>query len=93
MILLYTPGFLHAKQVLCDGEAATVGTINFDYRSLYHHFENGAFLYGFSAVEEITRDFADTLSASTEVTAKYQAGHNAVLRVAQCVMRLFAPLL
>ena len=48
---------------------------------------------GFSAVEEITRDFADTLSASTEVTAKYQAGHNAVLRVAQCVMRLFAPLL
>lgn len=89
----YTPGFLHAKQVLCDGEAATVGTINFDYRSLYHHFENGAFLYGFSAVEEITRDFADTLSASTEVTAKYQAGHNAVLRVAQCVMRLFAPLL
>lgn len=35
----YTPGFLHAKQMLCDEDTATVGTINMDYRSLYHHFE------------------------------------------------------
>lgn len=26
----YTPGFLHAKQMLCDGDTATVGTINMD---------------------------------------------------------------
>ena len=32
-------GFLHAKMVLCDQRIATVGTINFDYRSLYLHFE------------------------------------------------------
>ena len=30
----YTPGFIHAKQCVCDGEAATCGTINMDYRSL-----------------------------------------------------------
>ncbi|MFC2384139.1 MAG: phospholipase D-like domain-containing protein, partial [Hoylesella saccharolytica] len=35
----YSPGFLHSKQMLVDGEAATVGTINFDYRSLLHHYE------------------------------------------------------
>ena len=34
----YTPGFCHAKQCLCDGHIATVGTSNLDYRSLYHHF-------------------------------------------------------
>ncbi len=89
----YTPGFLHAKQVLCDGVAATVGTINFDYRSLYHHFENGALLYGFEAVGEIGRDFADTFAVSREVTEQYRQGRNAALRVAQCIMRLFAPLL
>ena len=89
----YTPGFLHAKQVVCDGEAATVGTINFDYRSLYHHFENGALLYGFDAIQGIAQDFEQTLSVSHEVTELYQSGHNAVLRVAQCVLRLFAPLL
>ena len=89
----YTPGFLHAKQVVCDGEAATVGTINFDYRSLYHHFENGALLYGFDAIQGIAQDFEQTLSISHEGTELYQSGHNAVLRVAQCVLRLFAPLL
>ena len=48
----YTPGFIHAKQCVCDGEAATCGTINMDYRSLYLHFENGAFLYNCDAVKE-----------------------------------------
>lgn len=89
----YTPGFLHAKQVLCDGKTATVGTINFDFRSLYHHFENGALLYGCSAIGDIERDFADTLAVCREVTEKYAGGRNAVLRVTQCILRLFAPLL
>lgn len=89
----YTPGFLHEKQVLCDDKTATVGTINFDYRSLYHHFENGAFLYDCSAVKDIAEDFEKTLAASTEVTDKYKDGRNAVLRVTQCILRLFAPLL
>lgn len=89
----FSPGFVHAKQVLCDGEAAVIGTINFDYRSLYHHFENGAFLYGCPAVKEIARDFENTFPVSREVTAQYREGRNTVLRVAQCVMRLAAPLL
>jgi len=89
----YTPGFVHAKQVLCDGELATVGTINFDYRSLYHHFENGVLLCGCSAVDDIARDFEDTFAVSREVTALYRQGRNTVLRIAQCILRLFAPLL
>ena len=92
-IFEYTPGFVHAKQVLCDGEAAVVGTINFDYRSLYHHFENGALLYGYSAVGDIAADFENTFSVSREVTAEYREGRNAVLRITQCILRLAAPLL
>lgn len=89
----YTPGFLHAKQVLCDDLTAVVGTINFDYRSLYHHFENAAFLYDCDAVKDIAADFEKTLSASNEVTEFYKTGRKTVLRVAQCILRLFAPLL
>lgn len=89
----YTPGFLHEKQVLCDDQTATVGTINFDYRSLYHHFENGAFLYGCGAVKDIAADFEGTLAASREVTTQYKKGRKIVLRVTQCILRLFAPLL
>ncbi len=89
----YSPGFVHAKQLLCDGKAATVGTINFDYRSLYHHFENGVFLYDCPAVENIARDFETTFAVSHEVTELYQSERKAALRVAQCILRLFAPLL
>lgn len=36
----YTPGFIHAKTMVCDDEYAIVGTINLDYRSLYLHLED-----------------------------------------------------
>ncbi len=89
----YTPGFLHEKQMLCDEKTAVVGTINLDYRSLYHHFENGAFLYECGAIDDIAADFEKTLEMSEEVTEKYKEGRNAALRVTQCLLRLFAPLL
>ena len=37
----YTPGFVHAKVFTSDDRKAVVGTINLDYRSLYHHYECG----------------------------------------------------
>ena len=37
----YEPGFIHAKSYLVDDDYAMIGTINLDYRSLVHHFENG----------------------------------------------------
>lgn len=89
----YTPGFLHEKQMLCDTDCAVVGTINLDYRSLYHHFENGVFLYRCEAIKDIAKDFAETIEKCTEVTEYYQKGRSAVLRGTQCILRLFAPLL
>lgn len=89
----YTPGFIHEKQMLCDEDCATVGTINLDYRSLYHHFENGVFLYRCQAVQAIAEDFAETLEKCTEVTEYYRKGRSAVLRGTQCLLRMIAPLL
>ena len=53
----YSPGFLHSKQMIVDGEAATVGTINFDYRSLVHHYENAVLLYRTQSILDIAEDF------------------------------------
>lgn len=89
----YTPGFCHAKQVVADGELAVIGTINFDYRSLYHHFENAVLLYRYACIAEMREDFLHCLEESGEVTARYRDGRSAVLRIGQCVLRLFAPLL
>lgn len=89
----YTPGFIHQKQTLCDGETATVGTINFDYRSLYHHFENGVLLHGCGALGAIGEDFEQIFEVSREVTEQYKGKRSMGLRIIQCILRLFAPLL
>ena len=92
-IFEYTPGFCHAKQCICDGRIATVGTSNLDYRSLYHHFENNVVLYGSDAVEDIAEDFENLFPQCREVTESYRAGRGAVLRTWQYILRLFAPLM
>ena len=53
----YTPGFVHAKSLVCDDRAATVGTVNLDYRSLFLHFENNSLFYRGSIVARVKEDF------------------------------------
>ncbi len=89
----FSPGFCHAKQCLCDRKAASVGTSNLDYRSLYLHFENNVLLIGGKAVEQIAKDFEDTFPQCREVTERYRTGRTAILRTWQCILRLFAQLM
>lgn len=89
----YTPGFCHAKMCVCDDAMATCGTINLDYRSLFHHFEDGCFFFGCDAVQAVKKDFEETLKQCKEVTELYDTGRKAPLRFGQLVLRLFAPLL
>ena len=63
----YTPGFIHAKQFICDDLFATCGTVNLDYRSLVHHFECGVWMYKTECIENMKRDFLDTQSVSEEI--------------------------
>lgn len=92
-IFEYTPGFMHAKQFVCDDEVAAVGTINLDFRSLYLHFENGCWLYGCQAVQDVKADFDSTFPICTEVTEKYSVKRNLALRGWQLLLRLFSPLM
>ena len=88
----YTPGFCHAKQCICDGRIASVGTSNLDFRSLYHHFENNVLIYGSDAIGDIRADFEALFPQCREVTEKYRSGRSAILRTTHCILRLFAPL-
>ena len=89
----WTPGFCHAKMSVADDCMATCGTINLDYRSLYHHFENGCFMADCDAVLEIRRDLEQTITQCRDVTEKYKSGRSAYLRLSQLFLRLFAELL
>ena len=89
----WTPGFCHAKMSVVDDCMATCGTINLDYRSLYHHFENGCFMADSPAVLSIRNDLEETMKECREVTEQYRTGRSAYLRLGQLFMRLFAGLL
>ena len=89
----WTPGFCHAKMSVADDCMATCGTINLDYRSLYHHFENGCFMADCDVVLNIKDDLQETMRACRDVTEKYRTGRSAYLRLGQLLMRLFAGLL
>ncbi len=91
-IFEYTPGFCHAKMSLADDRIATCGTINLDYRSLYHHFENGCLFTGYDAVGEVRKDFEEMMAVSREVTEEYR-NPRAGRKLLQLFLRLFAPLL
>ena len=88
----YEPGFIHAKVFVSDDEKAVVGTVNMDYRSLYHHFECAAYLYRNEAVYDVEKDFQETLCRCIEVDMKYYKNIFVLNRMMGRVLRLIGPL-
>lgn len=66
----YTPGFVHAKVFVSDDIKAVVGTINLDYRSLYHHFECATYLYRTDCIADIEKDYQETLAKCRQVSTE-----------------------
>ena len=89
----YTPGFMHAKQFLSDDRKAVVGTVNLDYRSLYHHFECGLYMEETESIEDIKLDFKETLEQSQKVTIEDIKNYNTFMTLSARVIKLFAPLM
>ena len=91
-IFEYSPGFIHSKQVLVDDRFGVVGSINFDYRSLVHHYENAVLLYKTQSLMDLKEDFEEIFTVSQEIHA-----HTIHLRWYQRllkeVVQLFAPML
>ena len=88
----YEPGFIHAKSYLADDNQAMIGTINLDYRSLVHHFENGVWMYDCESIKNLKTDMEDTISKSIEVTPD-MLKTNLLQRFIRAVVRIFAPML
>ena len=88
-----TPGFVHAKVFVCDDVKAVVGTINLDYRSLYHHFECATFMYKTGCIPQIEKDFRDTLAKCREVTMETVKNEKAGTKIVGSVAKFFAPLM
>jgi cardiolipin synthase len=88
----YTPGFIHAKTYVADDRFAVIGTINLDYRSLVHHFENGVWIYDAPVIYEMRDDLLDTIGKSEEIFRKHLS-ISPPRRLFRSVLRIFSPLL
>lgn len=89
----YTPGFVHAKVFVVDDREAVVGTINLDYRSLYHHFECATYLHSVACIPDIEADFQTSIARSRVVTRETIRAEKLTVRLTGWIMKLVAPLM
>lgn len=88
----YTPGFIHAKNFVCDDKLAVCGTINLDYRSLVHHFECGAWMYDTECIGDMKADFLATVEQSQQIVVG-ETMLRGWQRLLAELMKVFSPLL
>jgi len=89
----YTPGFLHAKSTVSDDCRAYIGSANYDFRSLYLHYECGIYVYKNKIVSDIKEDFLCTLNVSAEVTLEVYKKLGFFYRLIGRALRFFAALM
>ena len=88
----FTPGFVHSKIAVSDDSVASVGTANFDFRSLFLHYECGELIFNSSAIDGIKANFLAAQSYCREIT-EADLRRNIFVRFGQSVLRIIAPLL
>ncbi len=92
-IFEYTPGFVHSKLCVSDGIKAVVGSINFDFRSLYLHYECAVYVYGDNEISNIEKDYKHTLRECRQFRAEDYKKLKLTSRIFGRTLRIFAPLM
>ncbi len=92
-IFEYTPGFVHAKNLVSDDLYGVVGSINMDYRSMFLHFEDAVWLYRDPTVLDIKADFLASQIKCQPVTLEQCLAHSWLRRLFRSILRVLGPLL
>lgn len=88
----YQNGFIHSKVLTVDGQAASVGTANFDKRSLDLDFEVNALLVGSEITGELDCQFDIDVAHSRPVTLEELLNRPLGTRIRESLARLASPL-
>lgn len=91
-VYTYDDGFIHAKTIVVDGVAGSVGSANWDARSFELNFESNAFFYDEALGAEMKAIFEHDLAVCTEITRERYAQRPAWMKIKEGVSRLFSPL-
>lgn len=89
----YTNGFLHLKLLMIDDVWSSVGSPNFDNRSLYLNFEATCLIESPEVQAELERGFLNDLAMSIRLEPNSFAGRPFVAKMAENACRLLSPVL
>ncbi|MDN6703838.1 MAG: phospholipase D-like domain-containing protein, partial [Lactiplantibacillus plantarum] len=92
-IYYYNNGFIHAKTIVIDGQVASVGSANLDFRSFKLNFEVNAFLYDADLAQELERIFLEDQKISSLITVQDFKNQSFWLKFKQTFSRLLSPIL
>jgi cardiolipin synthase len=89
----YENGFIHAKTIVVDGIAGSVGSANWDVRSFKLNFETNAFVYDRYLCGELEGIFLSDIENCAELTPERYNARSTYIRIKESVSRLLSPLL
>ena len=92
-VYMYHKGFLHSKLMVCDDCLSSVGSTNMDFRSFEHNFEVNAFMYDRASSLMLKEIFLSDQKDAELLSPKAWKLRPWYHKVAESVIRLFAPLL
>jgi len=92
-IYIYEKGFIHAKSIVIDDEASTVGTANIDIRSFTLNFEVNAFIYDRTISHELAEVFEKDIFDCTELTLEKYENRSSIIKFKESISRLLTPIL
>ncbi len=85
-------GFVHAKMLVCDDRVASIGSANFDIRSLELNFETNGIVYDARLAKEIRDAFVeDVEKRCDELTLDEYAKRSEFTRFMEAIGRLYTP--
>ncbi len=90
-IYRYQPGFLHQKVMLVDHQTATVGTANFDNRSMRLNFEVTVMVVDKEFAAEVEKMLTADFSSSRQISADDFNNKSFPFRLAVRAARLLSP--
>lgn len=92
-VYTYENGFVHSKTLIIDGEYASVGSANLDYRSLQLCFEANVVIYNYDIAQKLRNDFIKDLKLSRALTLERYEQRSKIVRFKEGLARLIAPML
>lgn len=92
-IYTYNPGFIHGKTIVSDDYYCTVGSVNFDYRSLMWNYECAIYAYDNELAKTMKNDFEEELELSTFINKTYIQNRKFSTKILNGIYRLIGPLL